>query len=91
MIRNCVVGEPGLEILPGKDALSHAADDPSGKDVQRLNSAWTGGLPQGVWTRMDPLPGAVIVNIGEDPAWWQELPQLHLFVRASKASCGVKP
>ena len=63
--RVCAAGEPGLEILPGKDASSHAADDPSGKDAQHLNSAWTGGLPQGVWTQMDPLPGAITVNIGD--------------------------
>ncbi len=59
-----MAGEPGLEILPGKDAEAHAADDPSGKDAQRLNGAWTGGLPRGDWTRMDPLPGAITVNIG---------------------------
>lgn len=58
------LGEPGLEILPGKDADAHAADDPSGKDTNRLNGAWTGGLPRGDWTRMDPLPGAITVNIG---------------------------
>ncbi|KAK9915336.1 hypothetical protein WJX75_007797 [Coccomyxa subellipsoidea] len=57
-------GEPGLEILPGKDADAHAADDPSGKDTNRLNGAWTGGLPRGDWTRMDPLPRAITVNIG---------------------------
>ncbi|EIE19347.1 Clavaminate synthase-like protein [Coccomyxa subellipsoidea C-169] len=57
-------GEPGLEILPGKDADAHAADDPSGKDATRLNGAWTGGLPRGIWTRMDPLEGAITVNIG---------------------------
>ena len=59
-----VVGEAGLEILPGKDATRHASEDPSGKDAYGLNSAWTGGLPQGKWTRMDPLPGAITVNIG---------------------------
>lgn len=57
-------GEAGLEILPGKDADRHASDDPSGKDTYGLNGAWTGGIPQGRWTRMDPIPGAITVNIG---------------------------
>ena len=58
------VGEPGLEILPGKDAEQHAVNDPSGKDSYGLNGAWTGGIPQGKWTKMDPIPGAITVNIG---------------------------
>ncbi len=57
-------GEPGLEILPGKDAERHAVNDPSGKDSYGLNGAWTGGIPQGKWTKMDPIPGAITVNIG---------------------------
>ena len=24
----------------------------------------TGGIPQGKWTKMDPIPGAITVNIG---------------------------
>ncbi|KAK9796266.1 hypothetical protein WJX73_008902 [Symbiochloris irregularis] len=57
-------GEGGLEILPGRDATVHASTDPSGKDKGGLNSAWTGGIPEGKWTRMDPIAGAITVNIG---------------------------
>lgn len=39
-------------------------NDPSGKDSYGLNGALTGGIPQGKWTKMDPIPGAITVNIG---------------------------
>ena len=72
-------GEPGLEILPGKDAERQAVEDPSGKDTYGLNGAWTGGLPQGRYGPTSPEMGPVTKSAlpvaksaPSSLSWWLE-------------------
>ena len=59
-------GDTGLEIAPGKDV----DDNPALKEIGNI---WNTVPTARHWTPLDPIDGAITVNIGDGLQWWTVL------------------
>lgn len=60
-----MAGDVGLEIAPGKDV----DDNP---DLHIIGNIWNTVPTAKTWTPLDPIEGAITVNIGDGLQYWTD-------------------
>lgn len=61
----CSAGDTGLEIAPGKDVDENP-------DLHIIGNIWNAVPTAKTWTPLDPIEGAITVNIGDGLQYWTD-------------------